>query len=321
MKTIRKLTIIYIRELLRWFYWGPFRIIVRLLPKRMTYSLMNPAGIFLYLINREKGRQIRNWIESLPVKTVGSVLKKEVSNTFVFYCRNSLDSLLYPTMNTHNISDMVEYKGIENLDIALSKGKGAIVLYPHFGNEEFLMPALGYRGYRVNQVASRWEPTYLMGKEYWLANKIKRYAYKMRIRTRERLPVNFVYIDKGVRDIFRLLSMNEIILLSIDGREGKGWVEVKFLGKKALISTGPMKLALLSGGSPVTPAFIIRKHQYRHTLTFLEPFELKVTGDMEKDIAFNTERFLSLLEPFIIQYLSQYAKFILFDVKLFGEEN
>jgi hypothetical protein len=40
----------------------------------------------------------------------------------------------------------------------------------------------------------------------------------MRIGYREALPINFIYIDKGVRAAYSALRNNEILLLAGDGR-------------------------------------------------------------------------------------------------------
>lgn len=312
--------IIHCREVVRWFYWVPLKALAARLPASIAYSLMEMAGPIMMLLNYGKVRDMKRWVAGMAGSERHYNEVSEVRRSFVLYCKNALDSLRYSKLSSENIYEMVDFIGLENLDKALSMNKGAIIIYPHFGNEEFLMPALGYKGYKVNQVASRWEPEYFQGKTYMMANAIRRHAWRMRIGTREKLPVKFIYIDKGVREIFRVLNEKEVVLLAIDGREGKNWEEVTFLGKKAIISTGPMKLAL-STGAPVLPTLIMRNHLYRHTLVICEPYTLMHTGNEDEDIRANTEGVLAVLDPYVRKHISEYAKFVLFGVKLFVDKD
>ena len=56
-------------------------------------------------------------------------------------------------MNKETISNLVEAKGFENIDAALSKGKGCILLTAHYGNWELLARKLTILGYKINVIA------------------------------------------------------------------------------------------------------------------------------------------------------------------------
>jgi len=303
--------VVYAKDILRWMYWGPVRAIVRLAPRGLSYRLIVlPAAIAMTLMPGRSAR-IARWISR--VKGAPST-RWDVLDTYVQYYRNSLDTLLYSKLGPSNIDRFIKYEGLENLDKALSQGRGAILLHPHFGNEECLMPAMGHKGYRVSQIASRWEPHYLKGAIYALSNRIRRRAWLMRIGTRESLPVGFVYIDEGVRDIYRLLARNEVLLLAMDGREGASWLSVGFLGMQARISPGPMKIAR-STGAPVLPVVIIRTGLYAHTVHIMKPIDQPAGGS--DFIESGTRAALAAVEPHIRRHPSQYAKFLLLDVELF----
>lgn len=309
---------IYIKEFLRWFYWAPMRMAVGFLPRAITYRLVEKIGRFVALISGGKKGRVAGWIK----RTTGlSRLASEqlAVSTFCHYYKNSLDSLLYGKISAKNVDTYTEYEGLEYLDEALEGGKGAIILYPHFGNEEYLMPAIGHKGYTVHQIASRWEPEPLVGSLFWLANKVRQFAFRMRIGVREKLPVGFIYIDRSIRDTFRKLKKNEVVLLAVDGREGKKWLDIEYLGQRAKISTGSMKLAQATG-APVLPCVTFRSGLYTHTLRILPPLELCHTDDKDQDIYDNTKRALTILEPHMLEHIDQYAKFKLLDVSLFEEE-
>ena len=310
---------LHVYELFRWFYWWPLRLLVQVIPRTVSYGFASVAGRFLCAFQRGKRDRVRRWLFSLPPVEGRACTERDVLDTFIHYAKSSIDTLRYGRLNPSNIEQMVRFEGAERLDAALAAGKGVLVFHPHLGNEELLMPALGHKGYPTHQVASRFEPERLPGRLFALVNLIRYKAYQNRIRTRERLPVRFLYIDHSIRDAFRVLRNNGLILLAVDGREGRGWIDLEYLGRTASISTGPMKLALATGAT-VVPTFIVRTGLFQHTLTVLPAFSLERTGDEEQDVIRNTRAVLAVLEPHIRAHASQYAKFELFGIKIFKEK-
>lgn len=300
---------LYVKEIMRWAYWGPVRLIVRFVPRSLSYRVAGLLGRVACLLSRGRCAAMQGWMATVTDAPVDG------AEAYAQYFRNSIDTLLYGRLSPANIDDEVQYEGLEHLNAALAEGRGALVLYPHFGNEEFLMPALGHKlaGTRVHQIASRWEPEYVKGHPF--VNAIRRHAWQMRIGTRESLPVGFVYIDGSVRDIYRLLKRNEVMLLAIDGREGSRWLEVPYLGRTAKISSGPMRLAL-STGAPVLPAVIVRTGLWRHRLVIMPKLALEAGGGDEA-VRAGTIAALKCLEPYIRQYPAQYAKFMMLDIDMF----
>jgi lauroyl/myristoyl acyltransferase len=314
---LNKFLVFLLKDIIRWAYWGPVRILVRIIPKEVSYRLIWFIGFFGYVISKKKKNRLRRWMEQVSGEAVPP---GQVIDVFVQYYRNSLDTLLYCNLSPENIDQFIHYEGLDNLAQALREKKGVILLHPHFGNEEYLMPAMGHKGFTVSQIASRWEPDYMPGRFFTLSNRIRRHAWRMRISTRENLPVGFIYIDEGVRNIYRLLRRNEVLLLALDGREGASWQEVPFLGMTAQISPGPMKVAR-STGAVVLPTTIVRTGHYNHTVHIGKPIKLsEQLTDTEKAVRTDTITALQAVEPYIKKHPSQYAKFILLDVKLFKEE-
>ncbi len=308
---------IYIKDVLRWLYWEPVRRIARVIPRGISYRLAWIIGVLGLLAMPRKAARIRRWLEKA---TGGAIPLSQVLDVFVQYYRNSLDTLLYCKWSESKIDQFADYEGLDNLRNALADGKGAILLHFHFGNEEALMPAIGHKGFKVSQIASRWEPEYLPGRIFGLSNRIRRHAWQMRIRTREKLPVGFVYIDEGLRNIYRLLARNEVLLLAMDGREGVKWQNLPFLGMTARISPGPMKIAR-SSGAPVLPTLITRTGLYRHTIRIMEPVKLaENAGNADELLRRDSIAALQAAEPFIRKHPSQYAKFIMMNVNLFKDE-
>jgi KDO2-lipid IV(A) lauroyltransferase len=81
---------------------------------------------------------------------------------------------------------------------------------------------------------------------------------------------------------------------------------VDFLGKKAPTMPGLAVMAIRSG-APVVPAFMIRDGFQKHRLVVKKAVELVLTGDMEKDVEVNMQRFTRVLESMIRQYPDQWV--------------
>ena len=307
---------IYIAELMRWFYWVPLRMIVQAVPPAVSHRLARFAGMLLYWTSGKKKRRLRQGLHFLFKDTTP---RDAVRRTFINYALNSVEVFFYPTLTREKTARLVEYEGMEHITSALARGKGVILLHGHFGNEEFLMPAVAFAVHsRVNQLASRWEAPLNSSWVYRLPNAMRHYAFTMRISYREALPINFIYIDKGVRAAYSALKNNEILLLAGDGREGSSWTEAEFLGRTAQYSEGPMRMALKTGAE-VLPVFLVRKPDNRHRLIIERPLQLERTADIQHDIRENTQRFVDRLGEYAKRYPCHYMKLFWHDMKYFKE--
>lgn len=288
---------------------------VQSLPLRTGYRVASAASRVLETFQRDKKDRLERGISFLAM---GGRCAALVSKTFENYAMNSIEVFYYPRMTRSFIEGLIEYEGLDNLNEALEKGKGAVLMHGHFGNEELLMPAFGLLGFQVNQMASKRERPRLKGIGGLFPNFVRGYAYKNRIGYRERFPVNFIYLDSSLRDIYKRLRKNELLLLAIDGREGTKWIDVDFMGKRALFSAGPMRVAIKSG-APVLPVFIIRGKDLRHRLVVGKEFKLTLTGNTAEDILVNTRNFVSILEKYAAQYPEQYLKLFWIDNHFFKD--
>lgn len=302
----------------RWLYWFPYRFLIQATPLRVGYFFAPSIGLFVDIIHIKKRNKLNEGIRFLGYgEDMVRIIRRDVFKNLVV---NGMEVFHFQRLNKKRISDMISYEGLENLNTALKRERGVILLHAHFGNEELLMPALGYLGYRVNQVASRWNKTNESDTGIpRLLNWVDGYAYKKKIGYREGLPVNFIYVDRYLRGIYRVLKNNEILLLTSDGREGNDWLEVKLCGKTALFSPGPMRIAFRSNAT-VLPIFIVREEDKTHRIIIHKPLELNRTGNRDTDILDNTQSFADILSNYIIKYPDHYFKVFLIDKPLFKKE-
>lgn len=309
----------FIKEIPRFFYWGPYRIIIQHIPLKWGYNTAKLIGFISYTFSFRKKKRMREGVKFLfgSVKSDAEI-EEIVKDTFYDFSYKSTEVFYYPFLSKAMVMKMADFSGIEHIEEGLKKGKGVILLHGHLGNEEFLMPGIGYMGYDVAQLASRWEPEQFKGPFAGMVNTIRAYAFRMRIGYRETFPVRFIYIDKGIREVFRSLASNNVLLLAADGREGKKWLTLNLAGKEALFSPGPLSIAL-SSGAVVLPTFVVRGKDLRHRIIIEGPMELLNTGDKEDDAKINTIRFSARLSKYIEMYPGQYCQAFWKDKQLFTD--
>jgi KDO2-lipid IV(A) lauroyltransferase len=203
-----------------------------------------------------------------------------------------METLQIPRLTSENIGRLVTFSGRQNIDNALKRGKGVIILTAHFGNWEFLAAALILSGYDLSYITRPIRSRQLDV----LLNQIRESVGGKPI-PREAL--------KGT---LKCLRRNGLlgILSDIDTKvEG---VFVDFFGRLAFTPRGPVSLALRTGAALV-PTFIIRQKDDRHRVVAEEMLGLEITGDQEEDIRINTARFTKVIESYIRRYPEQWIWF------------
>ena len=115
-------------------------------------------------------------------------------------------------------------------------------------------------------------------------------------------------VPKGgaVRKILELLEKNEIIGILID--QNVSWREgvfVNFFGRSASTTKGLAALALQTG-APVLPGFIYRMKNGKYRFVVGPEVEISRTGDYDRDIFENTQRFTKIVEDTVRSYPEQW---------------
>jgi KDO2-lipid IV(A) lauroyltransferase len=206
--------------------------------------------------------------------------------TYMNFGRFMIEYSRFPLLSKDNIRSFVEFRGLEHLDRALERGKGAIILSPHFGNWELLGISFQLIGYTMN---------FLVGEQHNkavdnLMNDLRRSS-------------GVTIIPKGyaIRGVIQALRRNELLgLLADQDARGRGCF-VEFFGRPASTPRGPASFALKTGAL-IIPSFIIRKTGGRHVLVLEEPIEALPTDDREADVHKYTQAHVSVLERYVRMY-------------------
>jgi KDO2-lipid IV(A) lauroyltransferase len=183
---------------------------------------------------------------------------------------------------------------MENLESALEKGKGVILLSAHLSNFVLMIVRLVMTGLPFRVVLK--DP-----KNETLKGVYTRYQ--------EICGIKRIDADRGftaTKDILRALKNNEIAIMVADERKKHDGIKVPFFGRNALTAPGPAILVLRSG-APIVPAFIHRTEGSKFEIEIFPPIEPEPTGDKEKDIYDISLMMNEVIEKQIRRYPEQWA--------------
>jgi len=190
------------------------------------------------------------------------------------------------------LENAMQLNGLENIDEALKAGKGCIIMAAHFGNWELAGCALANHGYKLNVVA--------------LAHSDSR-INNLFLKQRRSAGVNIIPLERAKTDCRKALKRGEALAILGDRLYGGHGIEVDLFGKKAIVPRGAALLSL-KNGSPIVTTFAYKENGV-NKVNFETPFLVQRGGDMDKEIAEITRRFISRLEYYIRKYPSQWYMF------------
>ena len=280
------------------------RFILPHLPLKIIYFIGNFLGSVML---GQKAQVIKDDLKALIGNMSEFELDTILRNTMQNFRKDLLEIWTFPKLNQNRINRMSYFEGMEHLDNALEKRKGAILCITHFGSWKIVLPALGYNGYTVNQVAAN-PLTFEKNTEVSFHNKIM----KMELESESSLPAKFIYLNEGksIRQIYRVLENNEVVVISLDGIVGGKRLTVPFLhGSISLLTGGPY--LSLSTGAPLLPVFIVRQKDNRHKITIHGPFaNINNGNDKEKYVNDWMANYVTLFEQYVRNYPEHYARYL-----------
>jgi len=191
---------------------------------------------------------------------------------------------IIPRLNAKNWSRYVKVSqaDIDALHAELARGKGALVMFSHYGNWELMGACMSFMGNpRSNVVAKRqpgWTNALIEALRTWTGNAV-------------------IYKEGAAMASLRALRRGEIVGLSID-QNYSGGIFVPFFGVPA---GTPDTLAALAraSGAPIVPLVCTPNGDGTYTGRFPPAIHADHTADKAGDIARTTTRCLASLEDII----------------------
>ena len=299
----------FVKDALLWIYWNPFKYFIQKIPVKYTYFIARILGNFFYCVAHNKKHNLERELNFiLGNKLDDKEKKKTVREALKVFMCNELEVLLYPVLNEKNISSFVICSGFENLNNALSYGKGAMLLFAHFGANQMVMPAIGYSGYKISQLsapATVWKEI-IPNRKF---SRMEERSMQKRWNHELSLPATHINIFGSLKKAFLCLKRNEVLGVAIDGGGGKDRVSLKFLSKEALLSLGAIDIARRTRCN-VLPTFMVRDECGHNKMIIEQPFQVDQGGDVNKAVMKSMERFVQRLEEYVLKYPDHYLNFL-----------
>jgi len=284
----------------------PFRLLIKgflYSTKVMPVWLLRAIGrIFVFvfiLFNPGNFMAIRwNLRKMLPELSYLACSYKayEVFKYYSFY----LIDLFYLS---HDLGRLDEYsfaiEGSENLEKALSSGRGIILLTTHLGNWEIGGLKLAVKDRKVHVVYSPDSSAEIESQRSFV-----RYTEG----------IEEVRLEQGGFSsikLLRILQDGGIVALQGDRLTFDSGIAVEFFGQQALFPKGPVKLAMASG-SLILPAFVPITGYKSYRIIVEEPLIMERLDRASDELKTNLYKITKILEKNIGRYPAQWFTFMPF---------
>jgi len=198
-----------------------------------------------------------------------------------------------PRYTRENIENVVVLDGHENFLAGKSRGKGVIYLTGHIGAWELSSYAHALYGFPLHYMARLLDnaPLDAMVNEY-----------------RGRSGNRAIYKNEAARTMLKVLKEAGTlgILADQNTMPGEG-VFVDFFGTQACTTTGIARVALHTDAAVVPGYAYWDQNLRKYRLRFEPPVELVRSGDTERDVRENTQRFTKVIEEIIRKHPEQWV--------------
>ncbi|MBF0320262.1 MAG: lysophospholipid acyltransferase family protein [Nitrospirae bacterium] len=277
-----------VRDILRLIVWYPLRWTTQMLPVAAGIRLLNKMGEVHFALLKGKTETLRENLSrfmDIDDAKKTEIIRDYLKNHYV----DRLIIFIFPKFHTRQIEQTLDFEGLENLDAALAKGKGVILVHGHFGPVHIPLVALARLGYRMKQIG-------LPSDEglSWIGRRV---AFRLRLRYEAKIPAEIVNAESFLRPIFLWLRAGGIVMATGDGsgtEKHVGRHEVfDFLGHKVLFPLGPAILAEKTGAE-ILPLFITPGQRKPYKIIIGAP--LAPLSGPRHSIHTVTERFIRELE-------------------------
>jgi KDO2-lipid IV(A) lauroyltransferase len=214
--------------------------------------------------------------------------------TFQQFAKYLGDFFRFSRINKENLSEYLSFKGLENIDKALSLNRGVIVVTMHLGNWELGGIALAMKGYPVSAVALSHEQRKVNG---------------LFIKQREEKGIKVIPLGLATRKCIQALKNKEILGLVGDRDIYSHGLKVKFFNKETTIPKGPVILSLKMA-APIVMVFCIRQPNDRFVMYLEKPIFIEGKKDYnDNDIEKLSGRIVKIMENYILKYPDQWVLF------------
>jgi KDO2-lipid IV(A) lauroyltransferase len=199
-----------------------------------------------------------------------------------------------PSITRENLHEWVEMEGLEHFEAGMAQGKGLLTIIAHFGNWE-LMPVTFPLFLKFPK------PSYIVYRPLDSPVLDNLVEHVRTINGHEMIRKG----GSGKRIMELLKENNSIGILSDQNVAAREGVFVDFFGRPACTGVG-LAVLVLRSGAPVLPMFMARQKSGKYKFILKPLVEISKTGDYEKDLLENTQRFTKVVEDVVREYPDQW---------------
>ena len=242
------------------------------------------ARLGYYLLGLRKKDSLKNIATAFPEKS-DSERNMIIKKTYSFFAKSFMQFLSLPKSYRYANIDV---EGQELLDGALEKGHGIILATGHFGKWEIMSAWLGYSGYPCVAVAQRQKNR---GADIFFRE------------FRANTGMGMIYRKSSLKNMYRILKENKILILGSDQDAKQRGVFVNFFNKPASTPKGVARFHLQTGSDIFFISCYVEQNG-KHKLQ-IQP----VVPEGESSVKSITQAFTTLLEEKVREFPEQYFWF------------
>ncbi len=280
------------RDFLRLLVWYPLRWFLLAMPVQIGIATLQRMGDLHYAVAKKKRKQLFENVQRTGAATDENTLKNTVRTYFQNHYLDQLFPIIFPKFTPENIAEYVTIHGLSNLDDALQKKKGVVLIHGHYGPVHLPLLTLALMGYPMKQIGNPSDSGLS-----WIGRNV---AFRLRMDYEKRIPAEIIKAGSFLRPIFRALRQNHVIMTTGDGSGNEDTfgkhAPFTFLGQPVSLPIGPAIIAQKTGAALI-PLYIIPGTETPFTLIIGKEIRSTLTG--EEALLECTQKFITQLEEHI----------------------
>ncbi len=269
-------------------------LIVSLMPEGWLYGFAKGIASLGYVFARKQRKiALQGLSIAFEKEKSPSQIRRIARDSFISMAKSAVE-ILYLLDKPEILKNRIVLSGKENLDAALAKNKGVILVSAHFGNFPLLLGRLSVEGYKA---AGIMRPMKDKKAEEFFRGK------------RNRLNIQTIYSQPRnacVEATIRMLRQNSAVFIPLDQNFGTSGVFVNFFGTQAATATGPVVLAQRTGAA-ILPCFIVRGKDDSQKIIFEPELTLEEGSSSEQTVHINIQKLTRIIELYIRRYPAEWG--------------
>ena len=274
------------------------QIIIHCIPRGCAYQFAQFVSDLHYRYSKADREAVTSNLRQ--VFQTDEDVTKQAKEVFRNFGRYLVDFFFMYRVNKKFIEQNVKFEGRENLERAVARGKGVIILTAHIGNWEMGAAVLSELGYKMTVIA--------------LPHK-ERSVNDLFNRQRAKHGVTIVPVSVALRRCVEALRKGEMVALLGDRDFGSFGTTLTFLGRETHIPKGAAVFAYKMGAT-ILPSFVLPVGMGTFKTCFGEPiFPPEGKTDEKAAVRDLMQKGTAAIEQIIRKYPTHWLMFRKFGVE------